>query len=270
MRSIWKGALSFGLVHIPCRLYAATEEHDVQFRQLHRACRTPIVYRRVCPRCDQELQAADIVRGVEVSPGRFALIEAADLEPLAAHPDHVIEIMDFVRREDVDPLHFTRGYFVGPVAGGARPYALLRAALARTQRAAVARLALRARPRLALVRVLGGCLVVEAMRDPDEIRDWREVEDLPSDRPVPERELDLAVHFIEHLSAPWDPGRYVDTRRAALEELIASKTPESPAPGAEGEAGPAVFSDLLAALEASVRAAEARTTAAGGNGAAVH
>ncbi len=259
MRSLWKGAVSFGLVHIPCRLYAATEDRDVHFRQLHRACRTPVVYRRTCPHCEVTLEPADIVRGFEVSPGRFVVVEDEELESLGPAAAHVITIMDFVQLADVDPLQFERSYFIGPAEAGGRPYALLRAALAQTGRAAVATLTLRAKERLALIRVVGACLTLETMRYPDEIRDWRQVDALPEEGPLPPREMEVAAALIERLTTAWDPARYTDAHRAAIAAVIASKTPEAVAPVAEGP--PERYADLLAALEASVRAAEARRAA---------
>lgn len=255
---MWKGAISFGLVHIPCRLYAATEDRDVHFRQLHRACLTPLAYRRTCPRCDQVVQAADVVRGYEVTPGRFALVEDDELEGTGRAPAHLVAIMDFVHLSDVDPLYFERSYYAGPAEDGARPYALLRAALAQTGRAAVATIALRAHERLALLRVAGDCLVVETMRYPDEIRDARAVDGLPADQPVPPRELAVATDLVERLAVPWTPARYTDARRAALQALIAAKVPVAADPEARSAQEPARYADLLAALEASVRAAEAR------------
>ncbi len=259
MRSLWKGAISFGLVHIPCRLYPATADRDVHFRQLHAACHTPIEYHKVCPRCETRVAADEIVRGYEVAPGEYVLIGQDDLEGLPLATTHTVEIVDFVALASVDPLFFEKSYFVGPAEGGGRPYALLRAVLQRTGRAAVAKVAIRAKESLALVRAVGESLTLELMYYPDEIRDWREVDDLPGEIALPERELDVATRLVESMTGPWEPQRYHDAYREALHKLIASKAAgervqvQAPEPAPAGR-----YADLLAALEASVREAETR------------
>lgn len=259
MRSLWKGAVSFGLVHIPCRLYPATFDRDLHFRQLHRECGTPIEYHKVCPRCGRRLEQGEVVRGAEVAPEEFVLLQDEDLAELPLATTHTVEILDFVDLASVDPLFFERPYLVGPAEGGARPYALLRAVLRRTGRAAVAKVAIRAKESLSLVRVVGGCLVLELMRYPDEIRDWRDVDGLPGDVPLPERELEVATLLVERLTGPWQPEKYHDQYRVALDALIERKAAGDRVVVAAVEDRPAGrYADLLAALEASVAAAEAQ------------
>jgi len=259
MRSLWKGAISFGLVHIPCRLYPATEDHDLHFRQLHRACHAPIEYHKVCPQCGDRLAADDIVRGVEVAPGEFVLIEDADLEEMPLATTHTVEIEGFVDLGAVDPLFFEKPYLVGPADGGARPYALLRAVLLRTQRAAVAKVAIRTKESLALLRVVGDCLVLELMRYPDEIRDWHDVDGLPGEVALPERELDVATLLVERLTGPWRPDQYQDNYRGALQTLIERRALGERVSAAPGpDRAETRHADLLAALEASVAAATAQ------------
>lgn len=259
VRSLWKGAVSFGLVHIPCRLYPATIDHDLHFRQLHGQCGTPIEYHKVCPRCGRRVEQGDVVRGAEVAPEEYVLLQDAELAELPLATTHTVEILDFVDLASVDPLYFERPYLVGPAEGGGRPYALLRAVLRRTGRAAVAKVAIRAKESLALVRVVGACLVLELMRYPDEIRDWREVEGLPGEVVLPEREVEVATLLVERLTGPWQPEKYHDEYRAALQELIESKAAGERVVAAPAEERPAGrYADLLAALEASVAAAEAR------------
>lgn len=260
VRSLWKGAISFGLVHIPCRLYPATQDRDVHFRQLHAACHTPIEYRKTCPRCEARVDQGDIVRGYEVAPDEYVLVSDGDLEALPLATTHTIEILDFVDLASVDPLFYERPYYVGPAEGGARPYGLLRAVLRRTGRAAVAKVAIRAKESLAVVRVVGECLVLELMRYPDEIRDWREVEGVPGDLPLPEREVEVATMLVQSMTGPWEPEKYHDAYRGALRELIEAKAAgervRAEVPPEEAPAGR--YADLLAALEASVRAAQER------------
>lgn len=261
MRGLWKGAISFGLVHIPCRLYPATTDRDVHFRQLHEACHTPIEYHKVCPRCQTRVAADDIVRGYEVAPGEYVLIGEEDLQGLPLATTHTVEILDFVNLAAVDPLFFERSYFVGPAEGGARPYALLRGVLNRTGRAAVAKVAIRAKESLALVRVVGDCLALELMYYPDEIRDWHEVDDLPGEIPLPEREVEVATLLVESMTGPWRPDAYHNHYGEALRDLIEAKAAGQRIQVAAPEHAPAGrYTDLLAALEASVRQAEERRT----------
>ncbi len=255
LRSLWNGAISFGLVHIPCRLFAATEDRDVHFRQLHAECHTPIAYRKTCPRCRREVSAQELVRGVEVNPGQFVVLSPEELPEQEGGGERTVEVLDFVELSEVDPLYFSRSYFVGPGSGGARPYALLREVLRTKRRAAVARIALRGKGSLALLRVLGQALVLELMHDPDEIRPWAEMEGLPGEVAVGARELEVAGDLVERLSVGWQPQRYQNAYRNALAEVVARKADSGPAmaPAARPDEG---YADLLAALEASVQAAQ--------------
>ncbi len=258
MRSLWKGAVTFGLVHVPVRLYAATEDHDVHFRQLHGACHTPIQYRRHCPHCDAEVGREDIVRAVEVAPDEFVEVTPGDLDDLPLPTLHAIEILEFVPLQDVDPIFFERGYYVGPGDGGMRAFALLRAVLAEAGRAALTKVALRAKESLALLRVAGPALALETMYYPDEVRPVDDVEGLPPPMAVDGREMAIAQELVDRLSGPFVPERYHDNYRLALRDVLDRKAAgravlrPAAAPEAQG------FDDLLAALQASVRAAEAR------------
>ncbi len=255
MRSLWKGAISFGLVHIPCRLFVATEDHDIHFRQLHGPCHSPIEYRKVCPACHRVVAPEELERGYEIRPGEFVILSDEDLADLPLPTAHTVAIADFVRLADVDPLFFERSYYLAPQEGGARPYALLRDVLRNSGRAAVAKVALRSKESLALVRVLGRVLVLELMHSPAEIRDWTKVEGIPAEVDLGERELAVASDLVERLCGPWEPERYEDNYRQALLARIAGKTATSPA-GRTEVAVPASYGDLLAALEASVRQVE--------------
>lgn len=263
MRSLWKGAISFGLVHIPVRLLAATEDHDIHFRQLHSACHAPLEYRKVCPACAREVAGEEIERGYEVRPGEFVILGDDDLSDLPLPTAHTVAIADFVRLADVDPLFFARSYYLAPQEGGARPYALLREVLRTSGRAAVATVAIRSKESLALVRVVEGILVLELMHSPGEIRDWHQVEGVPSEMELGERELAVASDLVDRLSGPWTPERYPDRYREALLARIGARTVTRAAP--ESTAAPAApYGDLLAALEASVRQVERDREAAGG------
>ena len=250
MRSVWRGAIGFGLVHIPCRLYPAAVDRDVHFRLLHRTCHTPVRNRRVCPHCDQSLEPEEIVRGYEVAPGTFVEAPDEDLEALPGpSAKRTVAILNFVALHDVDPMYFDRPYLLGPEEGGGRPYGLLREALRRTNRAAVARFALRARDQMALVRVVGPALVLETMRYADELAPVDRVEHLPSDA-VDDRELDLAVELIERRTSAWQPQGYHDAYR----ETLAGRLTERAEAGRVATQASDGYAGLLAALEASLAA----------------
>lgn len=257
MRSLWKGAISFGLVHIPIRLAAATEDRDFHFRQLHAADHTPIRYQKRCPACGQEVEAEEIVRGFEYAPGEFVVVTDEDLEKLPLPTRKTVEILDFVRVDEVDPIYFHRAYFMEPTEGGARPYALLRKTLADTERAGLCRVALRAKESLGLVRLYRNALLLEILHYPDEIRPLSQVEGLDALPAPEERELAIARQLVESLAEPFDPERYSDRYRDALRELIERKVAgrEIVEPAPVAEEAPR---DLMAALQESVRRAEER------------
>lgn len=280
MRSLWKGALSFGLVNIPVKLYAATESRDVHFHLLHRVCHTPIRYRRVCPACDREVEGEEIARGYELANGEYVLVEDEDLAALPLPSGRAVEILDFVRLDEIDPVYFEKTYYLEPADGGAKAYALLREVMRRRGRVALAKVALRHKESLACVRVFGGAdgagagarggegggagvLVLETMFYPDEVRSFAELESARRPAEVAERELAMAEHLVESLSVAFDPERYRDDYREALLRVIEEKARGREVVAPEVRE-PARVIDLVAALEESIRRAEARRGAAPG------
>ncbi len=265
MRSIWKGAISFGLVHIPVKLYPATESRDVRFRLLHRRCHHPLSYRKFCPACRREAAPEEVVRGYEYSPGQYVAVEEEDLRALPLRTERVIEILDFVRREEIDPIFLEKAYYIEPADGGRKAYFLLRLAMEKTERVALARVALRHKESLAAIRIFRGpapspdlppLLLLETMFFPDEIRSHLELGEATRRVEVGKREEALALQLVESLSAPFRPEEYRDRYREALLELIEKKVEgkEILAPPPE----PARVVDLMQALEESLRLAEER------------
>jgi len=257
VRSIWKGSISFGLVHIPVRLYAATEDRSVHFHLLHRRCGTRIRYRRWCPHCGVEPEEGDIARGYPWAPGQYVIVEDADLESLPLPTARTVAIQAFVRLDSIDPIYFDRTYFLEPADGGGRAYGLLREAMRQTGRAAVARVALRHKESLACVRVHGDrALVLETMHRADEIRDPGVLPGLAGTAaPADPGELALAVDLIDRLTAPFEPERYPDRYREALLAMIEERVRgrRITVPPAPPQA-PVV--DLMEALRASLRQVE--------------
>jgi DNA end-binding protein Ku len=257
VRSIWKGAISFGLVSIPVRLYSATEERNVSFHQVHRSDAGRIRYRRVCSLDGEEVPYADIAKGYELASGEVVVLTDDDFAEIPLPSSKSVEVLQFVPLEQVDPMYFTRSYYLEPDASGTKPYVLLREALASSGRVAIVKIALRQRESLACLRVRDGVLVLEMMLWPDEIR-TPEFGFLDEDVTPRKQEVAMAESLIEAMAGEFAPEEYHDEYRAALESLIEAKVegrevvePEQP----EEDTGGTVV-DLMAALRASVEAAK--------------
>src|SRR4051794_1263897 len=255
MRSIWKGAISFGLVSIPVKLYSATEEKDVSFHQVHREDGGRIRYKRVCQIDGEEVPYSDIAKGYELPSGEVVVLTDEDFADLPLSTSRAIDVLEFVPLEQVDPIYFAKSYYLEPDAAGAKPYVLLRQALENSGRVALVKVALRSRESLATLRVRDGVFVLEMMLWPDEIRE-PDFAFLDEDIDVRAQELRMAESLIESLSGDFEPEQYSDNYREALQALIEAKVegrevvqPAEPA----ADSGKVV--DLMAALRASVEAA---------------
>lgn len=260
-RSIWKGAVSFGLVTIPVKLYGATEAKDVSFFQVHPADGGRIRYKRVCEVCGNEVPFAEIGKGFDAGDGRVAVLEASDFADLPLPTAKQVEIVQFTDLAQIDPTLLDRAYFLEADGPGAKPYVLLREALAGTGKVAIVKVALRSRESLALVRAHGEVLMLHTMLWPDELRDGSFA--VPTaDVKASEAEVAMAQMFIDQLSGDFDPTQFTDSYREALEQVVAAKL-EGIAPPTAAESPPqAEVVDLVAALKASVEAAKARRDAA--------
>jgi DNA end-binding protein Ku len=260
MRSIWKGAISFGLVSIPVKLYSATEEKDVSFHQVHRDDGGRIRYKRVCQIDGEEVPYSDIAKGYELPSGEVVVLTDEDFADLPLSTSRAIDVLEFVPLEQVDPMYFSKSYYLEPDGQGAKPYVLLREALENSGRVALVKVALRSRESLATLRVRDGVFVLEMMLWPDEVRE-ASFGFLDEDIDVRPQELQMAQSLIDTLSGDFQPEQYSDNYREALQALIDAKVqgkevvqPEQPA----ADTGKVV--DLMAALRASVEAArEGRT-----------
>jgi DNA end-binding protein Ku len=260
MRAMWSGAVSFGLVSVPVKLYSATTNHDVRFHQVHAADGGRIKYKRTCSVDGEEVEYADIVKGYETEDGELITLDDEDLDSLPVATGHEIDVIEFVPADQIDPLLFDKSYFLEPEAKAAKPYALLREALVQTDRMAVVRVALRQRETLALLRVRDKAIVLQTMLWPDEVRE-PDFDILDADVELRPQELTMAASLVESLGAEFDPSQFHDEYRDAVVELIDRKRTTGdtrPAPVAEKrEEGPDSMTDLLSALQASVEAARA-------------
>lgn len=256
MRAIWKGAVSFGLVSIPVKLYTATEERDVSFHQVHRSDGGRIRYKRVCQLDGEEVQYADIAKGYELPSGETVVITDDDLADLPLTSSRVVDVLSFVPLEQVDPIYFAKSYYLEPDKTATKPYVLLRDALEKADSVALVKVAIRTRETLATLRVRDGVLVLETMVWPDEVRtpDFAFLDDDVTVRP---QELAMAESLIESMTADFDPEQYHDEYREALEQVIEAKVEGREVveqPVQEEDTGSVV--DLMAALRASVAAAK--------------
>ncbi|GDY28548.1 non-homologous end joining protein Ku [Gandjariella thermophila] len=256
MRSVWRGAISFGLVTIGVRLYSATEEHDFRFHQVHRKDSGRVRYKRVCEVCGQEVPYEDIVKGYELDDGRMVVLDAEDFQKLPVATDHAIQVLEFVPIEDVDPIYYQRSYYLEPEKNAARPYALLREALQDTGQLAVVKIAIRQRESLALLRAREDLLVLHTMLWPDEIRQ-PDFEFLTQDVEVRPQELKMATSLVDSMAASFKPDEFSDDYQEAMAQLIEAKAEGAEVPERPEEKGPGEVVDLMTALERSVEQARA-------------
>jgi DNA end-binding protein Ku len=255
MHTVWKGSISFGLVNIPVKLHTATENKDIKLRQLHKECHAPINYQKVCSGCSQEVKSEDIVKAYEYAKNKFVVLDDEELERLKKeNEDKAVEIIDFVKLEEIDPIYFERSYFMAPDSGGAKAYSLLRKALMESGKIGVAKIMIRSKEQLAVVRVYNETLLMETIHFPDEVRDFKEVPNIPEEQVVVKKELDTALMLVDQLTTTFDPEKYTDDYRTALMELIEEKksgkftiTTTEKQPTA-----PSNVTDLMSALQASL------------------
>jgi DNA end-binding protein Ku len=193
MHAMFKGTISFGLVSIPIKMFAATEDKDIRFRSIHKKCHTPIKYKKVCPLCDEEVGPDDIVKGFEYEPGKFVIVSDEDIESAKAEVQaRSIEIVDFVALSEIDPIYFDKTYYLAPQPEmGDKAYSLLREAMNNSGRIAVARVTMRDKQTLCVLRVYGEALVMETIFYPDEIRPVSEVPSLPHEAKIDPKEMDM-------------------------------------------------------------------------------
>jgi DNA end-binding protein Ku len=258
MRTIWNGSISFGLVSIPIGLALATQRSDVAFRTLHRECGTPIKQKRFCPFHERDVEPDELVKGWEVAKGEFVMVEEADLEAVALQRSQSIEILRFVKLDEVDPVYFDRTYYLAPSSAVAqrRPYVLLLRAMQETGMAAVGKFVLWGKENLCLIRPQDDALALETLFFAEDVRSKAEIEEAVAETDVQKAELGLAEQLITGLVGEWTPedfeNQYRNDLRAMLEAKLAGQEIKRPEPVPET---PVV--DLMEALRRSV--AEAQT-----------
>jgi DNA end-binding protein Ku len=263
MRAIWNGAVSFGLVNVPVRLYAATTNHDIRFHQVHERDGGRIRQKRTCSVCGEEVQYSEIAKGYETDDGQLIMLDDDDLSTLPVASGHEIDVVQFVPSDQIDALLLDKSYYLEPESKAVKPYALLREALRETDRMAVVKVALRQRETLALLRVRDEAIVLQTMLWPDEVRE-PEFETLRTEVDLRPQEQQMAASLVESLSGDFESDQFEDDYRQAMVDLIEYKREHgggrpAPEPAAADEGDD--LTDLLTALRRSVEAAGGKAPA---------
>lgn len=256
MRALWKGAVSFGLIFVPVKLFAATEKKDIKFNNLHEKCGTPIQYRKYCPACETELRAEEIVRGYEYEKGKYVIVKEEDFERLPGESTKSVEILDFVNLTEIDPIFYDKAYYLAPGDGGGKVYELLKRAMDQSGKVAVARVVIRSKESLAVLRVAGEVLVMSTMFYPDEVRSPQLIDELEYRVDLHENEVQMAVNLVENLSSRFSPEKYTNRYRETLIQAIQGKIARQETAEVPGTAEKANVIDLMSALKASIELAK--------------
>ena len=267
-RSIWRGAISFGLVNVPVKLYSAVSKKNVKFNQLHDADGVRIQQKRICPADGEEVPYENIVKGYEIAPDKYVIITPEELESLDPKKTRTIDIEDFVDLDEIDPLYYEHPYYLVPDTGAAKAYRLLLDALRDTNKVAIARVVLRSKEYLTAIRPAGDVLTMETMLFADELVPQDNLDEVPDDDTrATDRELSMARQLIEAQATPFDPTKYRDEYRERVLDLIERKAQGEDISVQPDSEEPAEVPDLMAALEASLVAASG-SKSPGSNGAA--
>ncbi len=252
MRAIWSGALSFGLVNIPVKLYSASVEREIKLHFLHKEDLSPIHYARVCAAEEKEVPYEDIVKGYDYGGGNYVILTDQDFQKANVHAAKTIEILDFAAQKQIDPVFYEKPYFLEPEKGSAKAYALLREAINKSKKVAIAKFVLRNREHLGAILPRGKALVLNQMRFLEEIREDEDLK-LPANTAIKDKEMDVALSLIERLSGPFKPQEYKDTYAGELRQIIEEKA-KGKKPKPKGKAPQATeVTDLMAMLQASLR-----------------
>ena len=254
MRPLWNGSISFGLVNIPVRIYSGTNPHEgIDLDMLHKDDHAPIRYARICRKDGEEVPWDDIVKGYEYRDGDYVVLTKKELESIDAKKTQTIDILQFVNEPDIDIRYFEKPYYLEVVKGGEKAYALLRAALQKSNKLAVAKFVMHEREHVAVIKPVGRALVLNQMRYPSDLREPGELH-FPTDKDLSEKEVEMALKLIKQETKPFITEDLRDTYTEELEEMIKDKTKgKKPKPAAKHQQSEASTKDLMAALKASIK-----------------
>jgi DNA end-binding protein Ku len=258
MRTIWKGAISFGLVNIPIKLSTATSPNNISFKLLHSKCNTPVNNKRYCPHCKEDVEYGDLVKGYEYEDNRFVILNDKDFDNIPVKSTKTIDIIDFVKLEEIDPIYYIKTYYLSPAEGGEKPYLLLKNAMKETNKVAITKITIRNKESLAVIRVMDDLLVLETMYFAQEIRPAEElaINNIEDRITVSNKEEKLAVEIVNNLTAKFEPEKYVDEYRETLMKIIREKIEGKEVKVTEAVMPETRVLDLMERLQASVEASE--------------
>jgi len=253
MHTVWKGSISFGLVNIPVKLHSAVEDKDIKFRQLHKECLTPIKYKKVSE-CDDDVTSDEIIKVYETPNGKFIEITDEEIKRLKEEFEiKTVNIIDFVKLNEIDPIYFDKSYYISADTGGGKPYALLSQILKKSKKIGIAKITIRSKESLAVIRPYKDRqLILETIHYPSEVRDASNIPIGTIDT-VSEKEFEIGMLLVDQLTTKFEPGKYTDTYRTALENLIEEKIKNNDyITTEESNKSHENVVDLMAALEASI------------------
>ena len=259
MRPIWSGTISFGLVSVPVKMYAATESKELKFHFLHKDDLMPIGYDKVRKDTGEHVDPEEVVRGFEIEKGRYVELTEEDIDRLDIELTHSIDICDFVDLDEIDPIYFRKAYYLVPEEGAEKPYRLLVEALDQTGKVAIAKVVIRKKQHLAALRPYEGTILLETMYFADEVR---KPESVDKKGELRKAEVDMAKSLVENLSAEFDPSKYDDTYRKELLELLRAKEATGVVPEPKEEGAEAEVVDLMQALRESVERTKSQRASA--------
>jgi DNA end-binding protein Ku len=254
-RSIFNATISFGLVNVPIKLYSATESKTVHFREVHETDGAPVEHRRIDPETGDVVDAKQLVKGYEVSEGEFVVLTKDEVAAAAGERTKTIPVEDFVPAADIDPIHYDKSYYLGPREGGEDAYRTLHAALEQTERAGIGRMTFHNREYLVAIRAHGDVIALHTLRFAEEVVPGKDLDVETPGKGPSQREVKMAGSLVEALAADWKPGQHEDTYREAVLTMIEAKAKGKQVVRTEPDE-PAEESDLLSALQASVKGAK--------------
>jgi DNA end-binding protein Ku len=267
-RAIWSGAISFGLVNVPVKLYSAVSKKTVRFHQLHEPDKTRIQQKRWCPQEDTEVPYEEIVKGYEIAPDRYVVITPDELDAIEPRKTKTIDIEDFVDLEEIDPLYYDHPYYLLPGQGAQKPYKLLVEAMQQANKVGIARVVIRSKEQLVALRPVGDILSMTSMNFADEVVDPDSFDEAPGEEAdTSKREVEMAQQLIDSLTTNFEPEKYHDTYRERVLEMIEAKA-DGQEIAVQPSEEPEPVPDLMAALEASLANAKKDKGSGSGNGAA--
>lgn len=253
MRTIWTGAISFGLVNIPIRVYSAVNQQEISFDMLDKKDHAPIRYKKVNDKTGKEVEYKDIVKGYEYEKGEYIIVDQKDFDKVAPEKTKSINILDFVKESEIDSVFFDKPYYLEPDKGAAKAYALLREALQKSKKVGIAEYVMRNRVRMGALKVSGDIILLNQLRYYSEIRKPEDL-NLPTDVKLNAKEIDMAIRLIDQLTAKFKPDQYVDTYVDSLKKVIEAKAKGKTIKTTTKKAEPTKVTDLMAVLKESLKA----------------